>query len=285
MPTTIWLDGNWRTREDAVVSVFDHGLLYGDGVFEGIRAYDGRIFRLQDHIDRLYASARSILLTPPFSSEEMVAVTLEALQRSQLQNAYLRHIITRGVGDLGLDARNCPRPTVIIIVDQIRLWPAERYERGLDVITAATPIPHREALSPRVKSLNYLCHIMAKAEAANAGADEALMMDASGMVVEASGQNLFVVKNGVLSTPPAWAGILRGITRDTVIGLAREAGREVIEQPLNRYDVYTSDETFLTGTASEVVAIRSLDGRVIGDGRRGPVTRALAEAFSRLVRS
>jgi branched-chain amino acid aminotransferase len=285
LPTTIWLDGKWCTREDAVVSVFDHGLLYGDGVFEGIRAYDGRIFRLRDHLTRLYASAKAILLTPPLSLEEMIAVTEETFRRSELPNAYLRHIVTRGVGDLGLDPRKCPRPTVIIIVDQIRLWPPERYERGLDVVTAATPVPHREALSPRVKSLNYLCHIMAKMEGVNAGADEVLMMDPSGMVVEASGQNLFVVKDGVLTTPPAWAGILRGITRDAVIGLAREAGHQVAEQPINRYDVYTADEAFLTGTASEVVAIRSLDARIVGDGRRGPVTRALAEAFHRLVRS
>ncbi len=285
MATTIWLDGKWCTREDAAVSVFDHGLLYGDGVFEGIRAYEGRLFQLQDHLKRLYASARSILLTPPLSLEEMTSVTEEAFRRSGLRDAYLRHIVTRGVGDLGLSPRNCPRPTVIIIVDQIRLWPPERYERGLDVITAATPIPHREALSPRVKSLNYLCHIMAKVEGINAGADEALMMDPNGMVVEASGQNLFVVKDGVLTTPPAWAGILRGITRDAVMGLALEAGHQVVEQPLNRYDIYTADEAFLTGTASEVVAIRSLDARIIGDGRRGPVTRALAEAFARLVRS
>lgn len=284
MSTTIWIDGKWYDRSNAMISVFDHGLLYGDGVFEGIRAYNGRIFKLKEHIARLFDSAKCIWLTPTVSQEELVAVTEEGVRRSGLKDAYLRHLITRGVGDLGLDPRKCPTPSMLVIVDQIHLWSPERYEQGLNVITAATPIPHKEALSPRVKSLNYLCHILAKIEGINGGADEVLMMDANGSVVEASGQNLFVVKNGELSTPPPHAGILKGITRDTVIELACGAGYPVHETVLNRYDIYTADEAFLTGTATEVVAIRQLDGRIIGEGKQGPITRELARRFQAYVR-
>lgn len=283
MSTTIWIDGQWRTPETAQISVFDHGLLYGDGVFEGIRAYNGRIFKLREHIARLYDSAHAICLTPPMAQEELVAVTEECYQRSGLKDAYLRHLVTRGRGDLGLDPRKCPKPTVVVIADQIKLWSPELYEQGLSLVTAATPIPQRESLSPRVKSLNYLCHILAKIEGTNAGADEVLMMDSTGCVVEASGMNIFVVKNGQLSTPPPSAGILRGITRDTVMDLAREAGYPVHETILNRYDVYTADEAFLTGTAAEIAAIRSLDGRTVGEGRQGPITRDLSRRFRALV--
>ena len=284
MPTTIWLDGQWLDRESAAVSVFDHGLLYGDGVFEGIRVYGGVAFRLQEHLERLYDSAQAIWLTIPMPIEEMTALTGEAVRRSGLDDAYIRHIITRGVGDLGLDPRKCPVPTVIIIVDGIRLWPAEVYGRGLRVVTAGTPIPHRESLSPRVKSLNYLPHILAKIEGIHAGADEVLMLDSSGSVAEGSGQNLFVVKKGMLRTPPASAGILKGVTRDVVLELAREAGLPAEEVPLNRYDVYTADEAFFSGTAAEIVYIREVDGRVIGAGNAGAVTRDLARRFQELVR-
>src|SRR5688572_5323886 len=284
MATTIWLDGRWLDRESASVSVFDHGLLYGDGVFEGIRVYGGRAFRLQEHLERLYDSARAIWLTIPMPIEEMTAVTEEAVRRSGLEEAYIRHVVTRGVGDLGLDPRKCPEPTVMIIVDGIRLWPAEVYERGLRVITAGTPIPHREALSPRVKSLNYLPHILAKIEGIHAGADEVLMMDSAGAVAEGSGQNLFVVKKGIVRTPPASAGILKGVTRDVVIELAAEAGLPLEEIQLNRYDVYTADEAFFSGTAAEIVFIREVDGRLVGDGRAGRVTRDLADRFRQLVR-
>jgi len=284
MATTIWLDGRWLDRESASVSVFDHGLLYGDGVFEGIRVYGGRAFRLQEHLERLYDSARAIWLTIPMPIEEMTSLTEEAVQRSGLDDAYIRHIVTRGVGDLGLDPRKCPAPTVIIIVDGIRLWPAEVYERGLRVVTAGTPIPHREALSPRVKSLNYLPHILAKIEGIHAGADEVLMLDSTGSVAEGSGQNLFVVKKGIVRTPPASAGILKGVTRDVVIELAAEAGLPLEEIQLNRYDVYTADEAFFSGTAAEIVFIREVDGRVVGDGRAGRVTRDLADRFRQLVR-
>jgi branched-chain amino acid aminotransferase len=281
---TVWLDGAWLDRATATVSVYDHGLLYGDGVFEGIRVYGGKIFKLAEHLDRLYDSAQAIWLTIPMSKEEMVAVTEEAVRRSGIAEAYIRHIVTRGVGDLGLDPRKCPKPSIIIIVDTIRLFPAEVYETGLRVVTAGTPIPHRESLSPRVKSLNYLAHILAKVEGIQAGADEVLMLDSEGHVAEGSGQNLFVVKRGVIRTPAAYAGILKGVTRDTIIDLGRAAGYEVQETTLNRYDVYTADEAFFTGTASEVIGIRQVDGRVIGTGKQGPVTRELRNRFQTLVR-
>jgi branched-chain amino acid aminotransferase len=282
---TIWLDGEWCDRATAMISVYDHGLLYGDGVFEGIRVYGGKIFRLEDHLDRLYDSAKAIWLSIPMERQELAAVTREAVSRSGIAEAYVRHVVTRGVGDLGLDPRKCPRASVIIIVDTIKLWPEQVYETGLTVITAGTPIPQRESLSPRVKSLNYLPHIMAKVEGIQAGADEVLMLDSSGAVAEGSGQNVFVVKNGRISTPPPHAGILKGVTRQAVMELAEAAGYPVDQTMLNRYDLYTADEAFFTGTASEIVGIRQLDGRVIGTGKSGPVTRDLRSRFHDLVRS
>ncbi|HEY7636447.1 MAG TPA: branched-chain-amino-acid transaminase [Gemmatimonadales bacterium] len=282
---TIWLDGKWYNRETATVSVYDHGLLYGDGVFEGIRVYGGKIFKLMEHLDRLYDSAHAVWLTIPMSQDEMARITEEAVRRSGITEAYIRHVVTRGVGDLGLDPRKCAKPSIIIIVDTIRLWPEEVYETGLRVVTAGTPIPQREALSPRVKSLNYLAHILAKIEGIQAGADEVIMLDSAGSVAEGSGQNIFIVKNGRIKTPPPFAGILKGVTRDTVIEIAEQAGYQVDETMLNRYDVYTADEVFLTGTASELVAVRQVDGRQIGAGKCGPVTRDLRTRFQALVRS
>jgi len=282
---TVWLDGKWYDRDTATVSVYDHGLLYGDGVFEGIRVYGGKIFKLSEHLDRLYDSAKALWLTIPMPKDEMAAVTEEAVRRSGIAEAYIRHLITRGVGDLGLDPRKCPKPSIIIIVDTIRLFPEEVYETGLRVVTAGTPIPHREALSPRVKSLNYLPHILAKIEGIHSGADEVLMLDSEGHVAEGSGQNIFVVKNGVIRTPVPYAGILKGVTRDVVIDLARQAGYDMQETMLNRYDVYTADEAFFTGTASELIAIRQVDGRTIGAGKPGPVTRDLRSRFQALARS
>ena len=215
----------------------------------------------------------------------MIAVTEDGVRRSGLKEGYLRHIITRGVGDLGLDPRKCARASIIIIFDVIAIWPAERYESGLNLVTAGTPINHREALSPRVKSLNYLNHIMAKVEATNAGADDAIMLDAAGHIAEATGMNLFVWKNDTLSTPAVYAGLLRGVTRDTLIELASEAGYRVVETVVNRYDLYTADEAFLTGTAAEVAPIRMVDGRIIGAGKPGPVTKDLRARFQQLVRS
>ena len=282
--TVIWLDGAWHDESTAMVSVFDHGLLYGDGIFEGMRAYGGRIFRMEQHLDRLYDSAHAVWLDIPISKAEMAEITVEGVRRAALDDAYLRHIVTRGRGDLGLDPRKCKRPTLLLIVDKIRLWPEETYQKGLSVVTAGTPMPHREALSPRVKSLNYLSHIMAKVEAIQAGADEAIMLDPTGYVTEGSGQNLFLVKNGVVRTPPAWAGILKGVTRDAVMELAAGAGLAVQEEPLNRYDVYTADEAFFTGTASEIAPIREVDGRQVGEGRMGSVTGDLRQRFRKLVR-
>lgn len=282
---TIWLDGEWHDRSTAKISVFDHGLLYGDGVFEGIRVYNGKVFKLAEHVERLYDSAKAILLEIPMPPARMTEIIEEAVRRSDLSEAYIRPIITRGIGDLGIDPRKCPIPTVMVIVDSIKIWPAERYEQGLVAVTASTPITHRESLSPRVKSLNYLAHILAKMEGNLAGADEIIMLDATGHVAEGSGQNLFVAKGGMLRTPPPYAGILLGVTRDVVIDLARQAGVAVQETMLNRYDVYTADEVFLTGTASEVVPVRQLDGRVIGGGEPGPITRDLMTRFKAYVRS
>lgn len=280
----IWIDGQWYDRDSAKVSVFDHGLLYGDGVFEGMRVYGGKVFRLEEHVDRLYDSAHAIWLTVPIAKEEMIRVTEEGVRRGRLAEGYLRHIVTRGVGDLGLDPRKCARATVIIIFDTISLWPRERYEQGLTVLTAGTPMPHREALSPRVKSLNYLPHILAKVEGIHAQVDEVLMLDSAGYVAEASGMNLFIVKRGELRTPPAYAGILRGVTRDVILELAAAAGIPAREEPLNRYDVYTADEAFFTGTAAEIAPIRTVDGRTIGAGPVGPVTRELISRFHTLTR-
>ena len=277
----VWINGKFCDKADAKISVYDHGLLYGDGVFEGIRIYGGKIFRLQEHLDRLYDSAHAIWLTIPIPKDEMASVTEEAVRRSGIREGYIRPIITRGVGDLGLDPRKCARPSVIIIVDTIKLWPEEVYETGLTVVTAGTPIPQRESLSPRVKSLNYLAHILAKIEGTQAGADEVLMLDSSGSVAEGSGQNLFVVKQGKLRTPAAFAGILKGVTRDVVIELAGQAGYEVQETLLNRYDVYTADEAFFTGTAAEIVPIAEVDDRRVGEGGRGPVTKEIQAVFHR----
>lgn len=284
MPT-IWINGEWRDRASATVSIYDHGLLYGDGVFEGTRVYDGRAFRLEEHLERLYDSARAVLIDIPYTPAEFAAITEEAIRRSGLRDAYLRHVVTRGEGDLGLDPRKCGRPTVFLIVDEIRIFPEEVYQRGLRVVTAGTPMPGRESLSPRVKSLNYLVHILARIEGIEAGADEVLMLDSQGYVAEGSVQNLFVVKHGRVRTPPAYAGILKGVTRGVVLELCEAAGYAASEEPLNRYDVYTADEAFFTGTASEIIALRELDGRPIGAGTPGPITRDLTARFRALVRS
>jgi branched-chain amino acid aminotransferase len=280
--TLIYLDGQWLDKDSAKISVFDHGLLYGDGVFEGMRVYKGKTFRLKEHVDRLYDSAQAILLTIPMTREQMMAVTEDGVKRAGLKEGYLRHVVTRGVGDLGLDPRKCPRASVIIIFDTIAIWPPERYEQGLTLITAGTPINQREALSPRIKSLNYLNHILAKVEATNAGADDAIMLDAAGHIAEATGMNLFVWKDNQLKTPAVYAGLLRGVTRDVILEIAAAAGYRVTETVLNRYDLYTADEAFLTGTAAEVAPIRVVDGRVIGGGKAGPVTRDLRARFQAL---
>jgi branched-chain amino acid aminotransferase len=279
MPTTIWIDGKYYDKAEAKISVYDHGLLYGDGVFEGIRVYNHRIFRLHKHLDRLYASAKATWIEIPLARAAMASLLEEAVAKSDIDNAYIRLVITRGVGDLGLDPRKCGTPSVICIVDHIQLWPSDRYDKGLTVISAATPIHHRESVSPRIKSLNYLAHILAKVEGIAAGVDEVLMLDSAGFVAEASGMNVFTVGNGGIKTPPAYAGILRGVTRDIVLDLAREANYGVEEVPLNRYDLYTADEMFFTGTAAEIIGVTKLDARTIGSGTPGPVTKELARRF------
>jgi branched-chain amino acid aminotransferase len=281
--SAIWIDGKYVSQDAAVVSVLDHGFLYGDGVFEGIRVYAGRVFRLEEHLDRLYDSAKAIWLEIPVAREAMHATVNEVVAKSGLQDAYIRLIVTRGRGDLGLDPRKCGTPTIICIVDKIALWPQDRYDKGLVCLTAATPVNHRENLSPRIKSLNYLAHILAKVEGIAAGVDEVIMLDSTGFVAEASGMNLFTVNDRRLCTPPAYAGILRGVTRDVVLELAPEAGYAVEETLLNRYDLYTADEVFLTGTAAEIIGISKLDGRALGSGVPGPVTRDLAARFRAFV--
>ena len=276
------MDGKFLDRDSAMVSVFDHGLLYGDGVFEGIRAYNQRVFRLERHLDRLYNSAKAVWLEIPMDKAAMGRMVEAAVLKSGLQDAYIRLVVTRGVGDLGMDPRKCLKPTVFCIVDTIALWPADRYEKGLSCMTAATPISHKETLPPRVKSLNYLSHILAKIEGIAANVDEVIMLDSAGYVAEGSGMNLFSVSDHTVRTPPPYSGILRGVTRDAVLELAHEAGYTTSEVPQNRYDLYTADEVFLTGTAAEVIGVTKLDGRTIGSGVPGVVTRDLATRFKAL---
>lgn len=277
----IYIDGQFYPKEEAKVSVFDHGLLYGDGIFEGTRAYNGRIFEFDAHIDRLYASAKAIALEIPMSKEEMKRAHIETLRKNQLSDAYIRTIVTRGVGDLGLDPRKCSRPTVIIIADRISLYPEEFYEKGLKIITVPTRRNLPESVNPMIKSLNYLNNILAKIEANLSGAAEAIMLNQEGYVAECTGDNIFIIKGQTLATPLVTFGALKGITRGRVMKLAAELGLEVVETALTRYDIYVADECFLTGTAAEVIPVVEVDGRQIGDGKPGPYSRQLKEAYHR----
>jgi branched-chain amino acid aminotransferase len=281
----IYIDGDFLPESEAKISVFDHGLLYGDGVFEGIRFYNGRVFRLDDHFDRLWDSARAICLTIPLSREEMTAALLETVRQNELRDGYIRLIVTRGVGNLGLNPENCKRPGVIIIAASIALYPEELYHRGLDVITCGTRRISPGALSSQVKSLNYLNNILAKIESLQAGAGEGLMLNEQGFVAECTGDNLFVLKRGILSTPPISAGGLRGITRGVVFEIAAEFGIPVHEPDMTRYDIYTADECFLTGTAAEIIPVISLDKRLIGSGAPGPQTARFIGRFRELTQS
>ncbi len=281
----IYLDGKLVDREDAKISVFDHGLLYGDGVFEGIRAYNGRVFRLSEHLDRLYKSAQAITLCIPMTQKEMEKATLETLRANSLKDAYIRLVVTRGVGDLGLDPKKCPKATVFIIADKIKLYPEELYSHGLELITTSTRRNIPDALSPCVKSLNYLNNIMAKIEAARAGVPEAIMLNAQGYVAECTGDNIFILKENALITPPSWAGALEGITRNAVMELASSKLKLIVREDLfTTYHVYTADECFLTGTAAEIIPVVKLDGRLIGDGKPGRTTFKLIREFSELTR-
>jgi len=276
----VYINGKFYEKNEAKISVFDHGLLYGDGVFEGIRSYDRLVFKLREHIDRLYESAQSIMLKVPLSKEQMIKAVITALKENNLKDAYIRLIVTRGEGDLGLDPRKCAgKSTIIIIADKIMLYPEKLYREGLKIITVPTVRNLPEALNPQIKSLNYLNNILAKIEATNAGCDEAIMLDSLGYVAECTGDNIFIVKRDHLYTPPQCMGTLRGITRDTVLEIARKNKIPVHEHVITRHEVYISDECFLTGTAAEIIPVVMVDGRAIGTGKPGKLTLSLIKKF------
>jgi branched-chain amino acid aminotransferase len=282
MDRVVYVDGRYVPKDEAKVSVFDHGFLYGDGVFEGIRAYGGRIFRLEAHIDRLFASAQAILLEIPMDRRAMADVVLETCGRNRIRDGYVRLVVSRGVGDLGLDPRKCGRASVICIADSIALYPEEMYERGMRIGTVATRRTGVENLNPRIKSLNYLNNILAKLEGNLAGYAEVLMLNQDGFVVECTADNIFILRGQRLLTPPPWLGILEGVTRATIMELGRRMGLEVREETFTRLDVWTADECFITGTGAEVVPVVECDGRRIGDGRPGQVTRELIRRYREL---
>ncbi len=285
MGLLIYLDGELVPEDQARISVFDHGLLYGDGIFEGIRAYNARVFRLEAHLDRLYDGARALQLTIPLDRDEMTQAIVETLRANQLRDAYIRLVVTRGIGDLGLDPRKCPEPTVFIIADAIELYPEQFYDKGLELITCATRRNDPAALDAGIKSLNYLNNILAKMETTQAGVPEGIMLSSEDYVAECTGDNIFLVKNGKLITPPLHIGNLAGITREVTIELARRQGLPVAEELFRTKEVYCADECFLTGTAAELIPVVKVDGRSIGDGKPGPITKVLREAFVALTQS
>ncbi len=285
MGLTIYLDGELVPEEDAKISVFDHGLLYGDGIFEGIRAYNGRVFRLERHLDRLYDGAKALQLRIPLDRAQMTEALLETLRANDLRDAYIRLVVTRGPGDLGLDPRKCPKPTVFMIAASIELYPDEFYETGLSLITCSTRRNDPAALDAGIKSLNYLNNILAKMETTQAGVPEGIMLSSEDYVAECTGDNIFLVKNGGLMTPPLHVGNLAGVTREVVMELAEAQGIPACEALFRTKEVYCADECFLTGTAAEVIPVVTVDGRAIGDGRPGPITRSLREAFTALTQS
>jgi branched-chain amino acid aminotransferase len=278
----IYLNGKYVQEEDAKISVFDHGFLYGDGVFEGIRAYRGKVFKLDEHLIRLYESAKSILLDVPESYQEMKESVLETIRKNRLTDAYIRIVVSRGTGDLGLDPRKCSKATTVIIVSSITLFPAELYEKGLQVITVATRRNVPDAFDPQIKSLNYLNNILVKIEANRAGVLEAIMLNGQGYVAEGTADNIFIFRKGKLITPPAYVGALCGITRQVIIDLALEAGIPLEERPFTRHELYVADECFMTGTAAEVIPVIEVDGRQIGSGTPGSITRQLVAGFRAL---
>ncbi|EEL23587.1 Branched-chain amino acid aminotransferase [Bacillus cereus Rock1-3] len=278
------MNGEFVEKEKAVVSVYDHGFLYGDGVFEGIRSYGGNVFCLKEHVKRLYESAKSILLTIPMPVEEMEEAVLQTLQKNEYADAYIRLIVSRGKGDLGLDPRTCVKPSVIIIAEQLKLFPQEFYDNGLSVVSVASRRNTPDALDPRIKSMNYLNNVLVKIEAAQAGVLEALMLNQQGYVCEGSGDNVFIVKDGKVLTPPSYLGALEGITRNSVIELCERLNISYEERPFTRHDVYVADEVFLTGTAAELIPVVKVDSREIGDGKPGSVTKRLTEEFKKLTR-
>ena len=285
MGLKVYINGEYFEKDQAKVSVFDHGFLYGDGVFEGIRSYNRLVFKLKEHIDRLYESSQGIMLTIPFSKEEMIKAVVATLKLNELDNAYIRLLGTRGVGDLGLDPRKCKNASLVIITDNIKLYPEKMYKEGLSIITVPTPRNIPEALNPQIKSMNYLNNILAKIEALNCGYEEALMFTAHGYVAECTGDNIFIIKGDFLITPPAFLGILKGITRACVMDIAKKSGMTVKEEVITRHNIYTADECLLTGTAAEIIPVVGVDKRVIGDGKPGKITLSLMKEFRKLTKT
>ncbi len=284
MSQKVYIDGKFISKDKAHISVFDHGLLYGDGVFEGIRTYGGLIFKLKEHIARLYQSAHAIMMDLPISKDEMIEAVKKTLRENKMRDAYIRLIVTRGIGDLGLDPRKCLKPTVIIITDKIKLYHQELYEKGLEIVTISTQRNIHQAVNPQIKSLNYLNNILAKIEAINAGVEEAIMLNSEGYVAECTGDNIFIIKDGALYTPPIHSGVLRGITRGAVIDIAYLKEVPVHEEVLTRYDLFNADECFLTGTAAEIIPVVSIDRRKIGNGKPGKMTLNLISEFHKLTK-
>jgi len=275
----VYISGKFFDKDNAKISVFDHGLLYGDGVFEGMRSYNGKVFRLREHMIRLWDSAKALMIEIPITLEELEAAVYETLKVNNIQDGYIRLLVTRGVGTLGLDAHLCSDPQVVIIAAHLAMYPEELYEKGLDIVTASTVRTNPAMVSPQIKSLNYLNNVLAKIEGHLAGCAEVLMLNTKGEVAECSGDNVFIVRDGKLHTPPPEAGILEGITRQTVIDIAVDLGIPVKELPMTRYDIFTADECFLTGSGAELIPVVKLDGRLIGDGKPGPMTKQLLDRF------
>jgi len=285
MGLKVYINGGYFEKEEAKISVFDHGLLYGDGVFEGIRSYDRFVFKLEEHVDRLYESSQGIMLNISLSKKDMIKAVVKTLRLNKLDNAYIRLVVTRGIGDLGLDPRKCKSASIIIITDNIKLYPEKLYKEGLSIITVPTPRNIPEALNPQIKSLNYLNNILAKIEAINSGYEEALMFTAHGCVAECTGDNIFIIKNNNLITPPAYLGILKGITRACVMDIAEKKDMAVKEEVITRHNIFTADECFLTGTAAEIIPVVCVDKRVIGDGKPGKITLNLMKEFRKATKT
>jgi len=283
MAQVIYLNGEYVSKENAKVSVYDHGFLYGDGIFEGIRIYDGNIFKCKEHLKRLYDSAKSIMLDIPLTIAEMQDALAETIRRNELRDGYIRLVVSRGPGDLGLDPRRSPKANVIIIVEKLSIYPEEAYVNGLRTVSVSTRRNVPDALNPKIKSLNYLNNILVKIQANLAGVGEAIMLNAQGYVAEGSSDNIFVVKNGVVFTPPAYVGALEGITRAAIMEICERNGIKLKEEPFTLHDVYVADEVFFTGTAAEVIAVREVDGRIIGEGKAGPITTQLLQEFRKIV--
>ncbi|WP_019533508.1 branched-chain-amino-acid transaminase [Paenibacillus ginsengihumi] len=283
MSQVIYLNGEFVSKEDAKVSVYDHGFLYGDGIFEGIRIYNGNIFKCKEHLDRLYDSAKSIMLDIPLSREEMQDALVETLRRNELRDGYIRLVVSRGPGDLGLDPRRSPKAWVIIIAEKLSIYPEEAYINGLKTVSVSNRRNIPDALNPKIKSLNYLNNILVKIQANLAGVGEAIMLNSQGYVAEGSSDNIFIVKRGIVYTPPCYCGALEGITRGAILEICERVGYTVKEEPFTLHDVYVADEVFFTGTAAEVIAVREVDGRIIGEGKAGPITTHLLKEFRSIV--